>query len=62
MTSKETLTLEEKVRKAAWLYLNQDEVGIVAGISLAQMQQLAAGAYHPDAAQLSALARRMGIE
>jgi hypothetical protein len=52
--------LEDKVRQRSALYLSP-EVARVAGMTLAQLQQFAAGAFHPSHEQVQRLARRMQI-
>ena len=49
-----------EVRKRAWHYLNPD-VAAKAGMTLAQLQQFAAGGYHPDAKTVDTLAAVMRL-
>jgi hypothetical protein len=55
-----TNTLEERARERAWLFLTP-EVTAGARLTLVHLQQFAAGAFHPDEAQLRSLARLMGL-
>jgi hypothetical protein len=57
---KQTLTLDQKVRKRAALHLTP-EVAACGGMRLDELQQVVAGTYIMTADQVTSLARRMSI-
>jgi hypothetical protein len=56
----QTLSLEQKCRKRAWLFLSPG-VAACAGMTLPDLQQFIAGKFFPNPEQLRALAKRMSI-
>jgi hypothetical protein len=56
----QTRSLREKTKRQVFHYL-EPSVGTVASMSLEQLQQFAAGTFHPTDDQITRLARRMRL-